>query len=172
MDYTINSGSIADLIRQLTRGAPLNVLVVDDDELGRTLIGDHLAAQGLRIEYAANGQEALDLLQLQSFSVLLVDWQMPVMDGITLIERVRALGMSDTYIIMLTARSNSVDYEQGYRAGVDDYLTKKTLDVELLARIRTGLNTYALRCDLKQAREELARLKGPAGADEVSPPCI
>jgi DNA-binding response OmpR family regulator len=64
--------------------------------------------------------------------------------------------MDDSYIIMLTARDNTLDYEVGYRAGVDDYLTKKVRDTELLARIHSGFSTYALRRSLKDARAELA----------------
>jgi two-component system sensor histidine kinase ChiS len=81
---------------------------------------------------------------------------MPVMNGIELTERLRARGMDDSYIIMLTSRDSSLDYEVGYRAGVDDYLTKKVHDTELLARIHSGFSTYALRRSLKEVRAELA----------------
>jgi DNA-binding response OmpR family regulator len=88
--------------------------------------------------------------------VLLVDWSMPVMSGIELTQRLRARGVDDSYIIMLTSRDSTLDYEQGYRAGVDDYLTKKVRDTELLARIHSGFSTYALRRSLKEVRAELA----------------
>lgn len=86
------------------------------------------------------------------FPVLLTDWQMPLMDGIELAERVRALGMDETYIIMLTMRDGRFDYERGYGAGIDDYLTKKLPDVELHARITAAFNTAALRTWQRRAR--------------------
>jgi DNA-binding response OmpR family regulator len=77
------------------------------------------------------------------------------MTGIELTERLRARGVEDSYIIMLTGRDSTLDYEEGYRAGVDDYLTKKVRDLELLARIHAGFSTYALRRSLKEARADL-----------------
>jgi DNA-binding response OmpR family regulator len=90
------------------------------------------------------------------FPVLLTDLQMPGMDGIELTRRVRARGMDDAYIIMLTLRDASFDYERGYAAGVDDYLTKKLPDVELHARINVAFNTSALRRELKEIKAKLA----------------
>jgi DNA-binding response OmpR family regulator len=93
---------------------------------------------------------------------------MPVMSGIELTERLRARGMDESYIIMLTARDSTLDYEVGYRAGVDDYLTKKVRDAELLARIHSGLSTFALRRSLKETRaalaDALAELASEAGS--------
>lgn len=160
---TINTGAITGRIRALAHDIQLDILIVDDDELERALIGDRLEARGFGVSQAAQGQEALAILEKRSFPVLLVDWQMPVMDGIELTERVRARGMQDTYIIMLTARDGDFDYERGYQAGVDDYLTKKVHDPELLARIHAGFNTFALRRALKEARAALAAAKGKPG---------
>jgi len=78
------------------------------------------------------------------------------MNGIELTERLRARGMDDSYIIMLTGRDTTLEFEEGYRAGVDDYLTKKIRDTELLARIHAGFSTYSLRRALKDARAQLA----------------
>jgi two-component system phosphate regulon response regulator OmpR len=101
----------------------------------------------------------LRLLEREEFSVLVVDWLMPVMDGITLTERLRASGKDDLYIIMLTARNSGFDYDRGYLAGVDDYLTKALPDTELMARIHTGLNTVSLRRELKRAHARIAELE-------------
>jgi len=53
---------------------------------------------------------------------------------------------------MLTARKDEFDFERGYRAGVDDYLTKEVREPELIARIHAGLNTYSLRAQLRETR--------------------
>ena len=90
---------------------------------------------------------------------------MPVMDGIAFTEALRGRGATDTYIIMLTMREASVDYERGYVAGVDDYLSKRVPDAELFARITAAFNTLALRRSLKEAQAALEQ----AAASTLSP---
>jgi PleD family two-component response regulator len=77
------------------------------------------------------------------------------MDGIAFTEALRARGVDDTYVIMLTMRESTMDYERGYLAGVDDYLTKRLPDAELFARIHAAFNTIALRRSLKEAQQAL-----------------
>jgi DNA-binding response OmpR family regulator len=155
---TIEMGAVTGRLRALSKDMNLTILIVDDDELERALISDRLEARGFEVALAANGAEALALLEGPVIPVLLVDWSMPVMNGIELTERLRARGMDDSYIIMLTARDTNLDYEAGYRAGVDDYLTKKVRDTELLARIHSGFSTFALRRSLKEVRATLAEV--------------
>ena len=153
----INAGAITSRLRTLSGEMPLAVLIVDDDELERALIGDRLAQRGIRVAEAANGVEALERLRNEEIPVVVVDWHMPVMDGIEFTEKFRAELPGDTYVIMLTSRANDFDFERGYRAGVDDYLTKGVREPELIARIHTGLHTHSLRVQLRHAREALAR---------------
>ena len=153
----INAGAITSRLRTLSGEMPLAVLIVDDDELERALIGDRLAQRGIRVAEAANGAEALERLRKEEIPVIVVDWHMPVMDGIEFTEKFRAEIPGDTYVIMLTSRKEDFDFERGYRAGVDDYLTKGVREPELIARIHTGLHTHSLRVQLRQARAALAR---------------
>jgi PleD family two-component response regulator len=118
-------------------------------------MSDRLSAAGFEVATAVNGEEALRLLEKQWFPVVLTDWQMPVMNGIQLVERLREHGGDDSYFIMLSIRAASDDFERGYCAGVDDYLSKKSTDTEILARIEAGLNTVALRRSLRQSRAAL-----------------
>jgi DNA-binding response OmpR family regulator len=155
---TIEMGAVTGRLRALAQDMNLTILIVDDDELERALISDRLEARGFEVARAANGAEALALLEGPVIPVLLVDWSMPVMTGIELTEQLRARGMDESYIIMLTARDSNLDYEVGYRAGVDDYLTKKVRDSELLARIHSGFSTFALRRSLKEVRATLAEV--------------
>ena len=163
IDDDINSGVMTRRLKALAADMPLSVLVVDDDELERALIGDRLAQRGIRVGEAGNGVEALDLLRTESVPVVVVDWHMPVMDGIEFTEKFRAELPGDTYVIMLTSRKEDFDFERGYRAGVDDYLTKGVREPELIARIHSGLHTHALRVQLREARAALA-LAGREGA--------
>ena len=152
----INTGVITTSMKALTRDTPLSILVVDDDDIELTLIGDQLESRGFNVVRSSDAKEALALMVEKRFPVLLTDLQMPGMDGIELTRRVRARGMDDAYILMLTMRDASFDYERGYAAGVDDYLTKKLPDVELHARINAAFNTSALRRELKEIKAKLA----------------
>jgi CheY-like chemotaxis protein len=151
----INSGVMTGRLRALAADMPLSVLIVDDDELERALIGSRLAQRGIQVGEAADGAQALERLRREKIPVVIVDWQMPVMDGIEFVERLRTEVGGDTYVIMLTARKEDFDYERGYRAGVDDYLSKDVREPELMARIHSGLHTCSLRVQLREARAAL-----------------
>lgn len=163
----MKADALATRLSVLTRALPMRILVVDDDELELALMTDRLVSAGFEVERAANGEEALQLLSKQWMPLVITDWQMPVMDGVTFTEQLRSRGIDDTYVIMLTMRESSMDYERGYYAGVDDYLTKKLPDAELFARIHAGFNTLALRRSLQETRVELqhaSRLDAESGA--------
>lgn len=151
----MKADAIATRMSVLTRALPMRVLLVDDDELELELMADRIAAAGFEVKQATNGEEALQVLEQQWYPIVITDWQMPVMDGLTFSERLRARGELDTYIIMLTMRDANMDYERAYASGVDDYLTKKVPDVELFARINAAFNTLALRRSLREAQDAL-----------------
>jgi PleD family two-component response regulator len=152
----MNVDAMATRISVLGRALPMRILIVDDDELELALMADRITAAGFEVGRAVNGAEALRMLGEQWFPVVITDWQMPVMDGIAFTEALRARGTDDTYVIMLTMRETNLDYERGYFAGVDDYLTKKLPDTELFARVHAAFNTLALRRTLKETRAQLA----------------
>ena len=152
----INSGAVTARLRALAADTPLSVLIVDDDELERALIADRLRQRGINVGEVADGAQALTRLGAENVPVVIVDWQMPVMDGIEFTEKFRAGKRGETYVIMLTSRKEDFDYERGYRAGVDDYLTKGVREPELIARIHAGLHTFSLRVQLREARAALA----------------
>jgi DNA-binding response OmpR family regulator len=160
--FSINTSVLSERIKALAEGVPLRVLVVDDDEIERLLLTDRLLTCGFEVTAAANGREALEVLDKQWFPVILTDRNMPEMDGIELIEKLRASGVTDTYVIMLTVRDSEFDYERGYLAGVDDYLSKKQPITELLARTHSAFSTIALRRSLKDTRDALAAASAPA----------
>src|SRR6185503_1598714 len=81
LDDDINSGVMTGRLRALAADQPLSVLVVDDDELERTLIGDRLAQRGIKVGEAADGAQALDMLRRDKVPVVIVDWHMSFMNG-------------------------------------------------------------------------------------------
>lgn len=149
----MKAGVMATRLSVLTRALPSRILVVDDDEQDRELLTRRLTAAGFEVQHASNGQDALAVLDRQWYPLVITDWHMPVMDGLGLTQALRERGAEDTYVIMLTMRDASTDFEQGYIAGVDDYLTKKVSDPELFARIYAAFNTLALRRSLRQMQE-------------------
>lgn len=151
----MNVQAMATRMAVLSRALPPRVLIVDDDEMEREAMSLRLTGAGFEVEVANNGAEALERLARQWFPVVITDWQMPVMDGIQFTEKLRGRGIDDTYVIMLTMREASPDYERGYLCGVDDYLTKALPDSELLARIHVAFNTLSLRRTLKETRAAL-----------------
>ncbi|MBM0108376.1 response regulator [Steroidobacter sp. S1-65] len=149
----MKAGVMATRLSVLTRALPSRILVVEDDAQDRELITRRLTAAGFEVRHASHGQEALDMLERHWYPLVITDWHMPVMDGLALTRELRARGADDTYVIMWTMRDASTDFEQGYLAGVDDYLTKKVSDPELFARIYAAFNTLALRRSLREAQE-------------------
>jgi len=154
-----HSGAVTARIMALASGSQARILVVDDDELELALVCDRLQSCGLDVRQAANGAQALELMGKEWFPVVVTDWQMPIMSGIEMTEQLRARGLQDTYVIMLTVLDSGFDYERAYTAGVDDYLSKKMPEVELLSRIHAGFSTVNLRRQLREAREKLAELQ-------------
>jgi diguanylate cyclase (GGDEF)-like protein len=115
------------------------VLVVDDDDLARTRLSALLSASQFEVEAAATGAEALRVLDRTHCQVVLTDWQMPDMDGLTLCRHVR-LRVQDsyTYVVMLTIRNTQDDMLTGFAAGADDYVVKGATISEILARVEIG----------------------------------
>ncbi len=120
----------------------LRILVVEDDEINLELAQELLASQGAVVDSAANGQQALDRLEQQDYDCVLMDCQMPVMDGYTATRRIREQPrFSKLPIIAMTANVMAGDLEYALESGMNDYIAKP-IDPELMlktiARWRRG----------------------------------
>src|SRR4051812_48852005 len=108
-------------------------LVVDDDEVARRLVRDPLERAGWQVTEAVTGREALERLFQRRPDVVLLDIQMPDLDGWQTLERIR--DMTDVPVVMLTAKDTELEKVRGLKGGADDYVTKPFGRQELLARV-------------------------------------
>ncbi|MBK9088776.1 MAG: diguanylate cyclase [Holophagales bacterium] len=135
------------------------VLVVDDDPLSRRILEQALGSAGCDVESAVDGQEALAKVRRHRPDVVVTDWQMPRMDGLTLC---RILKGSDetrfTHVLMLSARGETEAKVTGLETGADDYLVKPVDPVELTARVKVGLRLQKALRDLAAKNEILEKL--------------
>jgi len=116
----------------------MNILVVDDDQAVRDSLRRALVLEGYEVDLAANGTEALRILGQRAPDAVILDLQMPDIDGLEVCRRLRSLG-DMTPILMLTARGAVDDRVEGLDAGADDYMPKPFDLAELFARLRALL---------------------------------
>ncbi|MFN7989583.1 MAG: diguanylate cyclase [Thermoanaerobaculia bacterium] len=137
----------------------VRVLVVDDDPFSRRLLEQVLLSAGYAVEVAGDGQEALGKVRAQRPDVVVTDWQMPVMDGLTLCRILKGTEETRfTHVIMLSARGETESKVAGLETGADDYLVKPVEPVELAARVRVGLRLQRALFDLAAKNEILEKL--------------
>ena len=116
------------------------ILIVDDDMIILNLINIQLTNQGYTVVQAKDGIEALELLKKQACDLAVVDVMMPFMDGFALTREIRK--QYNIPVLLLTAKNQIEDKEQGFLAGTDDYLVKPFEPKELLFRIKALLRRY------------------------------
>ncbi len=131
----------------------IRVLLVEDDlDLAATLV-DYLELEGISCDHAANGVAGLQFINQQYFDVMILDVNMPRMNGLSVCRKMREQGIN-TPILMLTARDTLDDKLAGFSAGSDDYLVKPFEMRELIARIhvlaqrRSGQTNKLSLCDV------------------------
>ena len=117
-----------------------HVLVVEDEDALAELLQYNLKKEGFRVSVAADGEEAMMLVEERQPDVVVLDWMLPKISGIEVCRRLR--GRQETRnlpIIMLTARGEEADRIRGLDTGADDYIVKPFLMKELFARVRAIL---------------------------------
>lgn len=128
---------------------PIQILIVEDDEALRRLLQMTLKRDGYRVVVASNGQEALQLFHAHAIDIVLLDVNMPIMNGYAVCMELRK--HTHVPIIFLTAKSRTDDLITGIELGADTYVTKPFTIQELRARIRAVLQrirqNVAIRSD-------------------------
>lgn len=142
----------------------VKILLVEDEEGVASFVKTELELEGYQVIWAQDGKEALELFKNKDPTLILLDWMLPVYDGITVLRRTRK--QSDIPIIMLTAKNSASDITSALDQGLDDYITKPFDIEELFARIRVILRR--LRRENKHKNTETTSFTcGPLKVDLV-----
>jgi two-component system response regulator PhoP len=135
----------------------MRLLLIEDDVALRTGLARQLEAEGYRVDQAGDGEEGLFLAREYPFDLALVDLGLPKVNGLTIVQRLRAEGRTMPLLI-LTARGSWQDKVAGLEAGADDYVTKPFEYPELAARVKALLRRSV------QAASDVLKL-GPVAID-------
>ena len=146
------------MFRRADHGA--KILVVDDDALLRRSLRAMLERGHYQVETAEDGPQALALLASYSPDLILLDIQMPEMDGLEVCQRVRQMPHGDLLpIIFLTGDERLDIHSLAFRAGGDDFLRKPVLSGELIVRIRSLMRLKRLQAEVQGERDNLLELQ-------------
>lgn len=135
------------------------ILAVDDEPHVRKLLKANLESSGYKVLTAADGEQALQMVESELPDLVILDLMLPRMDGYAVCHHIREF--STVPVIMLTARSAEVDLVHGFEVGADDYLTKPFSITELLVRVQAVLRRS------KWPEEIVSRQGFKAGAIEI-----
>lgn len=113
----------------------MRVLIVEDDRKTAEFVRKAFKAEGWNLACLADGNEALDALEVSSFDAIVLDIMVPGRDGLSVLKLLRSTG-NNTPVLLLSARGEVSERVEGLQAGADDYLTKPFALAELIARVR------------------------------------
>ena len=116
----------------------LKILIAEDDRELRQLFAHVLTRHGYTVVGVANGQEALDAMDMDYYDMIISDIMMPVMDGYELVRQLREVG-DTTPVLMITAKDAFDDMRRGFQSGVDDYMVKPINVNEMVLRVQALL---------------------------------
>ena len=143
----------------------MRVLLVEDDRAMRAMVEQWLTVAGHRVSLAQDGAEALKMAELHRPQVVITDWVMPQMDGISLCRELRRTpAHRNTYLIVMTAESLPDKLVEAFEAGIDDYLTKPLTPKLFFARLRAAQRVVQLQEELTFDREQLVRFSNELSA--------
>ncbi len=167
----------SELIEDATTIRGAHILLVEDNETNQLVAADILERFGVSVSLANNGQEALDKLEQQTFDAVLMDMQMPVMDGLEATRRIRSQSRWDALpVIAMTAAVMAEDRAACANAGMNDHVSKPILPRELLLSLVKWIKPKQagkqFGCKLKQSRaatlpDELPGFDLPAALDRL-----
>ena len=125
----------------------MRILVIEDNSDIAANLGDYLEERGHTVDFAADGVTGLHLAVVHEFDAIVLDLNLPGMDGLEVCRKLRGEGRKQTPVLMLTARDSLENKLAGFDSGADDYLIKPFALQELLARLRALLRRVVPRED-------------------------
>src|SRR5271163_404861 len=153
-DGVLKKLSETESVTPITVEASPAILLAEDDPVTRMLMTRFLKKAGYEVDAVTNGSEALDRMTKRYYPMLVTDWEMPEMDGVSLCKAVRNLQMDGyVYALLLTARDSKEHIIAGLEAGADDYLIKPVHEAELIARLNAGRRILNLEHSLRVANQ-------------------
>jgi diguanylate cyclase (GGDEF)-like protein len=151
--------SVITQIQPALLEVPPRVLIVDDDEIVIERMRDLVSDAGFEVVSATDGEAALRALQDDFAPIVILDRNMPGMDGLTLCKIIRGRQYPGyVYIMLVTAQDSEEEILAGLEAGADDYLSKRASGMQLVARLATARRIITLEHSLKQVIEERRRM--------------
>lgn len=136
----------------------LNILIVDDEEIVHQTIADYLRDAGHQVNDAYNGLSALELIKAQDYDIVIVDIQMPGMDGLSLLSEIQDI-RPDMSVVMVTGKGDMDTVIQALRLGAADFLKKPVKLVEVDAAIEKSVLIHGLRQDRRRLRETIGSIQ-------------
>jgi CheY-like chemotaxis protein len=148
----------------------MHVLIADDHEYMRLILREVLREAGHEVEAVADGEAAWAAWERTRPPLVLLDWQMPGLDGVELTRRIRAAehGRPGSFVIVVTAHDPGDGLATVLDAGADDYLTKPVTPNELRARLAIAVRRIAQEEGRRAAEDALARARWLAGIGETA----
>jgi sigma-B regulation protein RsbU (phosphoserine phosphatase) len=150
----------SELEEEMSDNSHIEILVVDDDAMSRRVLAQLLTAAGYKCRVCKEGSEALEVLRAEPPTLLLLDFDMPGLNGAEVLKRLRSdrnPAVARIPTIMLTAHGSEKSEVSCLQAGVDDFVTKPVNASVLRARIETQLRLRSMRRQLERQNDELER---------------
>jgi PAS domain S-box-containing protein len=129
-----------------------SVLLVDDDDIVRTLVANLLERSGYRVGEAASGEEALRALRGGDYPIVITDWKMPGMSGLELCRELRVGGNRDLYVMVLSASDRQQDMDLSHEAGADAYVIKSAANEGIIECMAAARRIVQLRSSSRETK--------------------
>ncbi|HEX6816169.1 MAG TPA: response regulator [Gemmatimonadaceae bacterium] len=147
----------------------MRVVLADDDPVMQRLLRGALERRGHDVVLTSDGEAAWTAIATDPPPLAVLDWNMPVVDGLEVCRRARAgQATRDTFLLVVTGRDTPEDLQAALEAGADDYMMKPLDPAQLMARLAIAERRIALDAERRDAVEKLARAQWLAGIGEIA----
>jgi response regulator RpfG family c-di-GMP phosphodiesterase len=134
----------------------MKIILADDDKVSLELLERQITLWGYTVATASDGEQAWHMLQADPVSIVVSDWLMPEMDGLSLCRNIRSAGFKHyVYIILISGQDTRQDIVEGLEAGADDFITKPINLAEFRARLQIAVRVVNLEAALHQRLNEI-----------------